>query len=254
MDRDTFPVQTLRIETPPQRGNFPAVGVDDDQTQIRLSAQFFCQPARTDSYDDCIPLRLIGLLEDACGFVRPIVVIRDSRPIDVYAENRTFEHLYRVYGHIFAKEKNVNDSFVATLVPHVLDATRPLDLHGLRWTPIRLLHGRLPILGYRIEAVHDGRLLEAQPSPLPLAYCTDVSAIPPESWRALEGLGTLVLDMLRYRKHPTHFSVDQAVEAAHQIGAGRTFFIHMTHDIRHADLDARLPEGMSLSYDGLVID
>ena len=60
--------------------------------------------------------------------------------------------------------------------------------------------------------------------------------------------------MLRYRKHPTHMSVDEAVGAADRIGAEHTYFIHMTHDISHAELDAELPGGMALSYDGLVID
>ena len=60
--------------------------------------------------------------------------------------------------------------------------------------------------------------------------------------------------MLRYRKHPTHMTVDQAIEAATSIGAKQTYFIHMTHDICLADLDAKLPDQMALSYDGLVID
>lgn len=176
-------------------------------------------------------------------------------PIDVYGEDRTLEFLGRVYRHIFAKEKNVNDSFVATLIPHLLEPDRPLDLHGLRWTPIRLLHGRLPILGFRLEALGDGtgEPAETQPGPLPLAYCTDVSSVPPEAWPQLVGLRTLILDMLRYRRHPTHLSVDEAIQTAGNIGARRTWFTHMTHDIDHANLDQRLPDGMRLAYDGLVL-
>jgi len=175
-------------------------------------------------------------------------------PIHIYAEGRTLEFLDRVYRHIFARHKNVNDSFVATLIPHAIEVDQPLDVHGLRFTPVRLLHGKLPVLGYRIEAIDaSGQRAEPQPGPLPLAYCTDVSGIPPESWPRLTGLGTLVLDMLRYRRHPTHFSVDEAVETAGRIEAERTFFTHMTHDIRHAELDPELPEGMALAYDGLVI-
>ena len=175
-------------------------------------------------------------------------------PIDVYAEAPTLEYLKGIYRHIFAREANVNDSFVATLIPHAVEPGRPLDLYGLRWTPLRLLHGRLPILGYRVEALDDaGHRAQTQPGPLPLAYCTDVSAVPPEAWRRLTGLTTLILDMLRYRKHPTHMSVDEAIETADRIGAQRTYFTHMTHDIRHADLDARLPETMALAFDGLVI-
>ena len=177
-----------------------------------------------------------------------------NAPIDLYAEANTLESLGRVYRHIFEPAGNVNDSFIATLIPHVLDVDEPIDLFDLRFSPLRLLHGRLPIVGFRIEAIDgSGALAVDQPSPLPLAYCTDVSAIPPESWRSLEGLRTLVLDMLRYRKHPTHLSVDESIGAADRIGAERTFFIHMTHDIHHATLDARLPEGMALTYDGLVI-
>ncbi len=175
-------------------------------------------------------------------------------PIDVYAEKHTFEHLHRVYRHIFEKQNNVNDSFVATLIPHLIDPTQPLRLHGLQLKPLRFLHGRLPILGYRIESLNsDGEVADEQPSPLPLAYCTDVSAIPPETWPQLRGLRTLILDMLRYRRHATHMTVDEALEAADRIGAEQSWFIHMTHDIRHAELDPQLPDGMALCYDGLVL-
>lgn len=175
-------------------------------------------------------------------------------PIDIYADEHTMAHLYRVYKHIFEREKNVNDSFVASLIPHLLDPARQIDLFGLHITPLKLLHGRAPVLGFRIEAIDgSGRTVDQQPGPLPLAYCTDVSAIPPETWPKLNGLNTLVLDMLRYRKHPTHMTVDEAIAAAGQIAANRTFFTHMTHDIAHADLDPRLPTGMALAYDGLTI-
>jgi phosphoribosyl 1,2-cyclic phosphate phosphodiesterase len=185
--------------------------------------------------------------------VRRFNVLMDSH-IDVHADEHTFEHLFRVFRHIFERHKNINDSFVATLVPHLIVPERPVDIHGMRFTPLKLLHGRLPVLGYRIEALDDaGGIASAQPGPLPLAYCTDVSAIPPETWSRLAGLDTLVLDMLRYRKHPTHLTVDDAVAAAEQIGARRTFFTHMTHDIRHAELDPKLPQGMALGFDGLTI-
>ena len=178
-----------------------------------------------------------------------------DKPITVYAELHTFEHLRRVYRHIFEKEKNVNDSFVATLIPQVVDSEQSFDLHSLRWTPLRLLHGRLPILGFRIDALdRHGQIAQDQPGPLPLAYCTDVSSVPPETWPRLRNLRTLILDMLRYRKHRTHMSVDEAIETAQRIEAQQTYFIHMTHDISHGDLDPKLPKGMALSYDGLVLD
>lgn len=171
-------------------------------------------------------------------------------PIDVWAEDHTLGHLRRVYKHIFDREKNVNDSFVATLVTHRIDPDVPIELWGVRFTPIRLLHGRLPVLGFRIERVDGAGSPE---SFLPLAYCTDVSAIPPESWGKLEGLGTLVLDALRFRHHPTHLTLDQAVDVAERVGARRTWFVHMSHPIVHAEVDPALPEGMALAYDGLEL-
>lgn len=183
-------------------------------------------------------------------------------PIDVYAEVHTLDHLRRVYQHIFDSDCNINDSFVATLIAHELTLDQPLDLFGMLFTPVRLLHGKLPILGFRIEPTPElkASLFVAASvgtpqarSPFPLAYCTDVSAIPPESWRQLRTLETLVLDALRHRKHPTHFTLDEAVRAADQIAARQTWFIHMSHDMLHADTNESLPEGMNLAHDGLVL-
>lgn len=175
-------------------------------------------------------------------------------PIDIYADRQTMEHLQRVYRHIFERDRNVNDSFVATLVPHLIEAGDSFEIFGLRVTPLRLLHGNLPILGFRLDALDEHRKpASPQPGPFPLAYCTDLSGVPPETYPYLKGLRTLVLDMLRYRKHPTHLSVDEAVALAGEVGAERTWFVHLTHDIEHADLDARLPENMALGYDGLLI-
>jgi phosphoribosyl 1,2-cyclic phosphate phosphodiesterase len=149
-----------------------------------------------------------------------------------------------VFQHVFDSSKNINNSFVATLIPNEITVDEPIDLFGVAFTPMRLLHGRLPIIGYKID-VPDG---------ITMAYCTDVSSIPPETWPMLEGLDVLVLDMLRFRHHPTHLTVDQAIEIAEQIGASQTWFIHMTHCISHVEVDASLPPSMNLSYDGLRIE
>jgi len=171
-------------------------------------------------------------------------------PVDLYAEPRAMDELRRVYKHIFDRANNVNDSFVAHLIPQPLAPATPVDLHGLRLTPIRLLHGRLPVLGFRLDAADP-----ACDAPwLPLAYCTDVSGVPPESWSQLEGLTTLVLDALRHRHHPTHLTVDQAVDIAQQIEADRTWFVHMAHDLAHKKTDPALPDGIGLAFDGLTLD
>jgi phosphoribosyl 1,2-cyclic phosphate phosphodiesterase len=104
--------------------------------------------------------------------------------------------------------------------------------------PVPIFHGSRPLLGFRFGS---------------FAYLTDCSRIPDESWELLTGLDVLVLDALRDEPHPTHFSLSEAIEASRRIGARRTFFTHMSHDLEHARTCARLPEGMELAYDGLVL-
>lgn len=168
-------------------------------------------------------------------------------PIDLFAECEAIASLERVYPHIFQRHRNVNKSFVADINVHHVTPGVSIERHGLRITPLRLLHGRLPILGWRIDTSDGGD----GGGVFPLAYCTDVSGIPPETYAALIGLQTLVLDMLRIRAHPTHFTLDQAVAHASEIAARDTVFVHMTHDIRHHKVDPTLPAGMRLGFDGL---
>ncbi len=174
-------------------------------------------------------------------------------PIDIYADAHTLDSLRRVYRHVFEPEKNANASFVARLIPNQAHPARPFHLHGLRFTPIPLLHGRLPVLGWRIEQAPGTSPNPSGDDLFPLAYCTDVSGIPPEAWPLLDGVQTLALGALRFRHHPTHFTLNQALEAAGRIGARQTWFVHMSHEVRHAEVDPTLPEGVRLAYDGLIL-
>ena len=109
---------------------------------------------------------------------------------------------------------------------------------SIRVTPIPLLHGTLPVLGFRVGN---------------FAYCTDVSEIPPDSWPLLEGLNVLMLDAVRKKPHATHFNLEQAVDHARRIGAMQTFFTHIAHTLGHAETNHGLPERMALAYDNQVI-
>jgi len=115
----------------------------------------------------------------------------------------------------------------------------PFSLGRSTVIPVPLLHGTLPVLGFRIGA---------------FAYLTDCSEIPSSSWPLLVGLDVLVLDALRHKPHPTHFTLEQAVSTARRIGAERTYFTHMSHDLPHEETCAELPVGMSLAHDGLKLD
>jgi phosphoribosyl 1,2-cyclic phosphate phosphodiesterase len=169
-----------------------------------------------------------------------------GQPIPIFADEHTMNALGRVYQHIFSPHTNIQSSFIATLEPTIIFPNEPFELFGLRITPISLMHGRLPILGYRFDH-------PSNPGPLPLAYCTDTSEIPEETYPHLEGVETMILDALRHRPHRTHFTVEQAVTAAQRIAPSRTYLIHMTHDLLHAREDAALPPGITLAHDGLIL-
>lgn len=154
--------------------------------------------------------------------------------IDVYATESTAAHLQKMFRYAFEDDPEYPSSTPALRL-HILDDS-PIDLCGVRVVPIPLLHGPLPVLGFRFGG---------------FAYCTDCSEIPASSLKLLEGLEVLILDAVRIRPHPTHFNLSQAVEAARRVGARRTFFTHISHELPHVQTNAELPEGMELAYDGM---
>jgi phosphoribosyl 1,2-cyclic phosphate phosphodiesterase len=114
-----------------------------------------------------------------------------------------------------------------------------ISVNGHVVSPLAIMHGERAILGYRFDR---------------FAYLTDCSAIPDHTWPLLHNLDVVVIDALRERRHPTHFSLSEATEAAKRTAAAQTYFTHMCHDLPHADTNARLPGGMQLAYDGLVVE
>jgi phosphoribosyl 1,2-cyclic phosphate phosphodiesterase len=116
--------------------------------------------------------------------------------------------------------------------------TEPFELMGLVVRPIRLWHGEMPVLGFRINNV---------------AFCTDVSRIPEESWPLLDGLEFLILDALREKPHPTHFSLSQALDVVQKVAPRKTYLTHISHTLDYEATNARLPAGVELAYDGLRI-
>jgi phosphoribosyl 1,2-cyclic phosphate phosphodiesterase len=159
-----------------------------------------------------------------------------GRPIPFYANADTWETLRRTFFYVFEGTSRAGGS-----VPRidVHEVNGPFTVAGLRVVPVPLWHGRMPILGFRF-----GRF----------AYLTDCNAIPDESWALIEGVDTLVLDALRDKPHPTHFTVAQALEVVERLRPRRTYFTHMAHELGHAHTNARLPAGVELAYDGLVLD
>ena len=107
---------------------------------------------------------------------------------------------------------------------------------GERVTPIPLEHAHFNVFGFRIGDV---------------AYCTDVNKIPRESMKRLEGLEVLVLDALRFKPHPAHFCVDEALDVIAQLQPAKAYLTHISHDIEHEATSRQLPPNVELAYDGL---
>lgn len=156
--------------------------------------------------------------------------------IPVYADASTLTRVRTMFRYAFA-----DDPDYPSAKPRLraVEVTGPWTIGGCEIVPIPYWHGREQILGFRIGGV---------------AYCPDCSGVPDSSRALLAGLEVLVLDGLRRRPHPTHFNLEQAVAEAQRIGARRTYFTHIAHELKHAETNAELPAGMELAYDGLVVE
>jgi len=151
-----------------------------------------------------------------------------------YASVRTGESLQRMFSYAFHPDPAYPSAAPKLNLRAIGD--EPFDLFGRNVVPIPLLHGALPVFGFRFGA---------------FAYCTDCSEIPESSVDKLQNLDVLILDALRRTPHPTHFNLEQAVAIAKRIGARQTFFTHIAHELKHAETNAELPATMSLAFDGL---
>lgn len=158
-----------------------------------------------------------------------------KRAMPCYGDDATVADVKRVFGYVFDPGSTKGGG-----LPQIETFTicGPFCVGRQEVTPVPILHGNRQILGLRFG---------------PFAYLTDCSGIPDASWRLLEDLDVLVIDALRERPHPTHFALAEAIEATKRIGPSRAYFTHMCHDLAHEATCRRLPPGMQLAYDGLVV-
>ena len=161
---------------------------------------------------------------------------RQREAIHAYANPMTAKAMRRAFSYIW------NESQVGGGKPQLElhEVEGPFDHDGIRVVPIPVTHGDWTIYGYRLGD---------------FAYITDTNGIPDSSMRLLEGVKILALDGLRPApKHPTHFTIDEAVACAQRIAAQETYLIHLTHEVDHDPFDATLPAGIHLAYDGLRLE
>lgn len=155
-------------------------------------------------------------------------------PVRLYCEADVEEVLRRVYSYAF--DERTDELHSRPQLEFVRIGPEPFELLGVTVRPFRLMHGRTPVLGFRVGNV---------------AYATDCNAIPAESWPLLADLDTLVLDALWDEPHPTHFNVSQALEVIERVRPRRAFLTHVSHRLDYAATNARLPPHVRLAHDGL---
>lgn len=171
----------------------------------------------------------VGGLDD----LRPFSKFGD---VDVYAENYVVDTLRLRIPYCFAEEKYPG---VPNINLHAI-SEHPVEIEGVLVVPIRLMHQKLPIFGYRIGN---------------MAYLTDLKYIPEEEFAKLEGLDTLIIDALRIQEHISHQNLAQALVNIERIAPQKSYLIHMSHHMGlHAEVEKILPHNVFLPYDGLEIE
>lgn len=172
----------------------------------------------------------VGGIDD----VRPFCKFGD---VDVYADRRAAEGLHTTFPYCFAKEKYPN---IPEIRLHVIAPHEPFAIGDIGVLPFEVMHGRMPILGYRFGN---------------FAYITDMKSMCDGELQYLEGVKVLVVNALRFvKEHHSHQLVADAVGFARRVGARRTLLIHSSHHIgRHEEVNGMLPEGVEMAYDGQVL-
>jgi phosphoribosyl 1,2-cyclic phosphate phosphodiesterase len=160
---------------------------------------------------------------------------RQGTAIPCYGSEATLKNIRRMFAYVFEAGQEGGGKPQLDLIP----VREPFELLGREIVPVPVWHGETEVFGYRIGS---------------FAYVTDCNRIPETSFCLLEGVEILILDALRYRPHSTHFSVEEAMEAAARIGARRTILTHIAHEIDHDDPQVPLRRGVEFGYDGLVLD
>lgn len=178
-----------------------------------------------------------GHADHVLGFddLRPLTFGRAAR-LPLYADDPTASTLERIFSYTFQERDRYPTSARVELHRLSSEPGTSLDLFGVRFQRVPVVHGRNIIAGYRFGAA---------------AYLTDMSDIPDESFALLQDLDIVVLDALRREPHPSHSHLDKSVALAARIGAKQTYFTHISHDLDHAATEANLPDGVHMAYDGL---
>lgn len=211
---------TLLIDAPPElRLQLVAAGVN------RLDAVWITHP-HADHIHGLDDLRIFS--------------VRSGRDLEVFLAADHADEVRRRFAYVFDDEPAPAGTTKPRLRLRPFRADDEVDLPGGPARPLPVPHGPMTVYGLRVG---------------PVGYVTDGKMLPPPVLEALAGVEVLVLNALWWGDpHPTHFNVEEAVEASRIVGARRTFLTHLTHRQTHEDLERRLPDDVRPAYDGLVVD
>jgi phosphoribosyl 1,2-cyclic phosphate phosphodiesterase len=163
---------------------------------------------------------------------------RQQQEIPIFAEPSVVQQLRTEFAYVFAEHKYPGVPQVAL---HSIESdVQPFDVLGLPMQPLRVMHHKLPVLGFRVGG---------------LAYITDANYLPPSTLEQLRGCDVLVLNSLRHERHLSHFSLSEAVAIAEEVKPRITYLTHISHQLgRHREVETTLPSHIRLGYDGLVVE
>lgn len=163
---------------------------------------------------------------------------RLNGPVPLYCEPLVEDRILRSFDYAFRNAQQTHEGAVPKLELRPL-STDPIEILGTVVRPLRLLHGpNYQVLGFRIGNI---------------AYCTDTCFVPESSYEVLSGVEILIIDALRYTPHPTHFSIEGALQVIERVAPRSAYLTHMAHEIDADNCSAMLPEGVHLAYDGLSL-
>jgi phosphoribosyl 1,2-cyclic phosphate phosphodiesterase len=160
-----------------------------------------------------------------------------KKAVHVYATDETQEALRREFSYIFSEKTYPG---IPQIDLHTINPSESFIINGLEIVPVRLLHYKMEVLGFRIGD---------------FTYITDASYIEPQELDKVRGSKAITLNALRHEDHISHFTLRQAIEVATEVGATNTYFTHVSHQLGlYDDVSKSLPPGMQLAYDGLVLE
>lgn len=159
-------------------------------------------------------------------------------PMDIYSTSETFTKIKNTFLYAFGSAEQIGGG-VPQIQHRSIEPYVPFFVKELEILPLRLMHGKLEVIGFRIGS---------------FAYLTDTNFIPEKTYKYLDGLEILIIDALRINPHPTHFCISETLEAIKRLNPAKAYFIHIAHEIKHAECEGNLPRNIQICYDGMEFE